>query len=56
LRVLPQEGKRKMRALIQIQLGKLFADMLDFCCERARGKQGVGEEEMGNVNKRFLLF
>lgn len=45
LKVLPEGRKKKMRALIQIQLGKLILDMLEYSCSRIRSKQEIVEEE-----------
>lgn len=56
LKVLPEGRKKKMRALIQIELGKLILDMLEYSCDRIRNSQPVTKEDNESINKKFLSF
>lgn len=56
VKVLPEGRKKKMRALVQIQLGKLILDILEYSVERIRNNQPVTADVNEQVNKKFLLF
>ncbi len=45
-----------MRALVQIQIGKLILEMLEYSCERIRNDQPIQAEDNEAINKKFLLF
>jgi len=45
-----------MRALIQIELGKLILSMLEESCEKIRNNEPITKEDNESINKKFLLF
>lgn len=45
-----------MRALVQIELGKLILAILEDSCERIRNNEPVTKEDNESINKKFLLF
>jgi KIF-binding protein len=55
LKVIPEGKKHKLRATVQIAIGNLIADLLEFGCERINHKD-VKEGDSIIVGKQIMLF
>ena len=55
LKVIPEGKKLKLRATVQIAIGNLIGDLLEFGCHRINNED-LGEKDNEIVSKKIMLF
>ena len=53
--MIPEGKKLKLRATVQIAIGNLIGDLLEFGCHRIHNED-LGEKDNEIVSKKIMLF
>ncbi len=55
LKVLPEGKKKKLRGSVNISIGNMIAELLEFSCHRL-DKKDINENDSNIVSKQLVLF